>query len=103
MKIEFTIEYEKNEGNWSFVEVEFEGNPEWQDDSFDYAGTHCTGGRSGTCVSAPYAIMDEDATWDKTKHTVEENEIIAAWLLVEKNAEEVNDALCTEFSDEAED
>lgn len=71
MKVSIEIELP----NDKYIEVEFEGDTEWTDDSFNYAGTHCTGGRSGVHHVQPYLVL-EYATWDDKKYSVEENEVI---------------------------
>lgn len=101
MKVKWTVEYKNNStGEMDYIdEIEFEGLPRWENDSFDYAGTYCTGGVGGTCVLNSYTTMDnsEEATWDKTKHTPEENAIIDTWLKEDKNREEIDELLCNSF------
>ena len=71
-----------------FVELEtpglfyIEGEAFWiiEDDSFDYAGTHCTNGQSGTCELPPYATLESltitqiteyDKDWKNPKDVTE--------------------------------
>lgn len=95
-----TIEYEIEQGS-ELIEVTFIGFPQWDNDSFDYSGTHCTGGNSGTCTLPSYVTMlySECATWGKELHTPEQNEIIANWL--QKNSDDIDNKLCEAFKKES--
>lgn len=57
VKIEIEIE---TDDNYIYVrDVILTGNVELEDDSFDYAGTHCTHGIGGTQRYEPYLIAEE--------------------------------------------
>lgn len=74
-----------------YKEVEFEGDPEWQDDSFDYAPAHCTHGKRGTHHIPKYLTL-EDATWDDGKYTEEENKAIQNFY--DKHFSEIERRFC---------
>ena len=92
MKTTLTVEYKNNKDEWDYMEVEFIGYPVWQNDSFDYAGTHCTGGVGGTCQLPDYATMEDEPEYDQSKYTLSENKIISKWL--SENMESAKDTFC---------
>jgi hypothetical protein len=96
MTIEFGIPIIDTENDYDELVVEIDGNPRWENDSFDYAGTHCTGGRSGTHHLPSYTILDEDVEWDKTKYGDATNLLIQKW--VEKNQDFISDRFCHQLN-----
>ena len=95
-------EYLDSNGEWQMIEdVEFNAEPTWEDDSFDYAGTHCTGGVGGTMHYAPYAIIEDYPTWNHDLYTFSENWLIAIWLMA--NYSWVEDLFIREFEKAAND
>ncbi len=102
MKIKYQIEHlpegsnPDNLDNYIYIDVEFEGYPSIEDDSFDYAGTHCTGGKSGTYHLPKYVALNEAPTWDETKHTEEENKVIDAFI-ESKDYRQLEDQFCMEY------
>ena len=93
---DFELEFEEETDSTHFT-FWVEGEAKWdiENDSFDYAGTHCTGGMSGTCELPDYAVVEEISigfvmiekttdsgeevikyTWKKNKDKVKEFEEI---------------------------
>jgi hypothetical protein len=77
----FECEYINSEGEYDYFDIELESDCKWEDDSFDYAGTHCTGGVGGTFQGASYPIMENYPTWNNDIYTFSENWLIAIWLM----------------------
>lgn len=102
MKILFTIEFKNNEGEDDYFEVELEAHPRWDNDSFDYAGTHCTHGIAGTCKLPDYATLanNPDVTWDKSEHTDCENKLIEDFI--KNDFDDIDDTFCRKLEKEAE-
>ena len=104
MKVTYDIEYltqvdgyDNTVGDYENLAVEFEGTPEWQDDSFDYAGTHCTGGVGGTHHVPKYLSMQDSViTWGEGLTEAEED-IVRRWLCVEKNREALEEYFIEQF------
>lgn len=82
-------------------DVELFVNVEWQDDSFDYAGTHCTGGLGGTHKLPIYASIEEDIQWDRSKYSDAENQTISDY--VRENKEDLEEQLIAKFEQEQKD
>ncbi len=98
MKVTYDIEYLNQSGDYDVLEVEFEGQPEWVDDSFDYAGTHCTGGRGGTHHIPKYLSMqDSEITWNTSNFMGTQNVIIKNWLSIESNREQLEEYFIEQF------
>ena len=82
-----------------YEDVKLNGSPEWEDPSFDYAGTHCTGGKSGTHKLPSYPSMaNSSIEWNRELYDETMNRIIA--LYIEDNKESIEDGLCESFEDE---
>lgn len=99
MKLEFTVEWE-DLGEDCYLEVELEGEPHWENDSFDYAGTHATHGQSGTHHLPSYTILDSDVEWDKTLYTSEQNIIIQNW--VNTHTSLIEERFCNKLEEDSE-
>ena len=98
MKVTYDIEYLNQDGDYDVLEVEFEGQPELVDDSFDYAGTHCTGGMSGTHHIPKYLSMQDSViSWDTNAFDNQQNVIIKDWLRVDKNVEALEEYFIEQF------
>jgi len=96
------IEYQDKNGEWQTIaDVVFESEPTWENDSFSYAGTHCTGGVGGTVHLPSYAIMEDYPTWDKGLYSFEQNWLIAIWLMA--NYSWVEDLFIREFENQSND
>ena len=81
------IEYPAENGDIDWVEVYFEAEPEWENDSYD--------DEYGTVSFDDYPILSEDAKWDESLYTKKENEIITEWY--KKNWKQVEDIFCKQF------
>ncbi len=97
MTIRLDIEYINEYAEDDYLEVVFEANPTWEDDSFDYAGTHCTHGASGTHRGSTYPYLDEVPTWDRFWYSEAHNKIIEQWLSVAPNLEDLQDRFCAKL------
>ena len=64
------------------------GNANWgiENDSFDYAGTHCTHGQSGTCHLPDYAVIQEISLDQINVYFEVYDKEIGAWFEAEKNS-----------------
>jgi hypothetical protein len=89
MKVLIEIEYLDD-----VINVEFEGDPEWQDDSFNFSGTHCTFGKGGTHYVDPYLVL-EYATWPEEKFSVEQNKVIQTYY--DKHFDEIEKRFGEQF------
>ncbi len=79
MKIKSEIEFKNAEGEWDYILVDFEGYLTKKNDSFDYTGSHCTHGKSGTASLLDYYVLG-DVLWDKSKYTAMENSLIEQYI-----------------------
>lgn len=64
------------------LEVEVTANVSYDDGSFDYAGTHCNHGQSGTFTpfnGGSYEV-DGEIKWDKTLYSDEQNKLIESYI-----------------------
>ena len=87
MTITTQIEFIDNEGDWDCFDVELEGNPVIEDDSYD--------DEFGTVVKPPYFMMDGDVTWRRKDYTDIQNAQIADYLKANEKA--INDLFFDEF------
>ena len=75
---EFEIDFNHGEGD-DEVYIVAEGTAYWdiQNDSFDYAGTHCTHGQAGTCHLPDYAIIEDvSASFAEVVKTINGKEVV---------------------------
>lgn len=99
MIITKTVEYQNKSGEWIGFDVVFEGEPYTDNDSFDYAGTHCTHGRGGTQRSADYTTMQGCGIgWDKELYGDEINKIIEGY--VSENKDSLDEEFCSQYDNE---
>ena len=95
------IDYIDGNGEYQMIEdVEFKGDVTIENDSFDYAGTHCTGGVGGTMYYPDYYIMENYPEWNHDLYTYSENWLIAIWLMA--NYSWVEDLFIKEFEKQLE-
>lgn len=77
-------EYIDENGEYKYIDVDFEGKPRWENDSFSH--------EFGIQRYPDYPIVDEDIIWDKSKYTDWQNEFIAAHL--KKHEKRISDVFC---------
>lgn len=100
------IEYQKiNEGiyifsgfsddNYEVLEVEFEAYPSWENDGIGAYEHH---GHRGYDYGHNYVSLENygEPTWEKDKHTEEENEIILQFTKL-KVFQKISDGFCEDF------
>ncbi len=83
------------------IPVKWQAFPRWENDgigSYEYWGQKCFD-RGNDYVSLEY---NGCPTWDKSKHTEEENTIIQQWVDVSKNSEKLEERFCDEYKATAE-
>ena len=90
------IEYIDNNEEYNYIYVDIYCNPFLVDDSFNYAGTHCTNGRSGTHNIPKYPIVEE-LEWHELNYNREEILIIKNYI--EKNHKSLRENICKEWED----
>lgn len=98
MNISYEIEYQDQNGEYCYLEVEFEAFPEWENDgigSYEYWG-HQEYDRGHNYVSLE---QHGDPTWDEKKYTEEENKIIVAFKNDEKKWKVLCEDFCTQYAD----
>lgn len=86
---EFEFEVEDDKAHYLFY---VEGHGEWDidNDSFDYAGTHCTHGQSGTCHLPDYArIEDIDLSIVRMEIDTGKKEVVKKELTWKKDSDKV--------------
>ena len=66
-----TIDFESEGKEW-YLDVEFTGNIDIDNDTIDYEG--------GTDKKPDYLVVDGNATWNEKKHNKSENKIIHTWF-----------------------
>lgn len=96
MKVIATVEYNNGE---DYLDIEFEANPSWEDDSFDYE----YGGVSSTQYYPPYAILEELPIWDESRYTEEQNNIIREALNNPKEYEKIEEQILREYKEYCDD
>lgn len=76
-----------------YLEVEFEAYPRWENNSYD--------DEYGTVKMSSYASLEHygSPTWDKSKHTPEENKLIEAYALSNEFSD-LEDRFCEQFQSE---
>ena len=75
---EFEIDFNHGDGD-DEVYIIAEGTAYWdiQNDSFDYAGTHCTHGQAGTCHLPDYAIIEDvSVSFASIERTINGKEVV---------------------------
>lgn len=67
--------------------VDIEGDADWciDNDSFDYAGTHCTGGKGGTHTLPDYATLQDFKIHKMTLFFELKDEYTNHWFEAEKS------------------
>lgn len=70
----------------------------WQDDSFSYAGTHCTGGVGGVHRIPPYSGRESGIMWNVDKYNNAAN--AAIYKYVQDNEKDLDDQFMARFEKE---
>jgi len=86
------VEYQNIDGSYDYIDVEFESDFTWQDDSFDH--------EFGTQRYNVYPIMEDYPTWDIRLFTFEQNWLIAIWLMA--NYSWIEDRMIKEYEERCE-
>lgn len=87
MKQKVEIEYKDANGEYDYIDVVFEAEPEWDNDSYS--------DEYGKVILDDYPVLNDNPTWDESLHTEEENKIIKKWS--EENWKELSDKFCSQF------
>lgn len=88
VKVYYEFPFTRKNGTINYLEAVLHVDGEIDNDSFDYAGTHCTHGQSGTCHLPDYFRADGDINIDSS-HTKWERRIIRKMLKNRKHLEKI--------------